>query len=95
VADVLVARNREGTSLPYLIRVPLSDGIVLKARETWPCTTKVYCHRAEGWPADAEIVERIPVRYSHRPRPRIARLRTTPPTPLGRRSSRVRLNSAP
>ncbi|HOB05503.1 MAG TPA: hypothetical protein PKM36_09570 [Propionibacteriaceae bacterium] len=68
MADVLVARNREGTSLPYLIRVPLSDGIVLKARETWPCTTKVYCHRAEGWPADAEIVERIPVRYSHRPR---------------------------
>ena len=34
----LVARNPDpGSSLPYLIRVPLGrEGLVLKARETWP-----------------------------------------------------------
>ena len=62
--DFLIARNpEEGSTLPYLIRVPLGpDGIVLKTRETWPRTSKVYCHRAESWPADAEIVERVPTR---------------------------------
>ena len=62
--DLLIARNPEPDStLPYLIRIPLGrDGIVVKARETWPRTSKVYCHRASAWPADAEIVERLPVR---------------------------------
>ena len=62
--DFLVAANpEEGSSLPYLIRIPLGpDGIVLKARETWPRTSKVYCHRAEGWPVDAQVVERVPTR---------------------------------
>jgi hypothetical protein len=62
--DFLVAANpEEGSSLPYLIRIPLGpDGIVLKAREPWPRTSKVYCHRAEGWPVDAEIVERVGMR---------------------------------
>ncbi|MFZ1412506.1 MAG: ERCC4 domain-containing protein [Micropruina sp.] len=61
--DFLVAHNPEPDStLPYLIRVPLgADGIVLKAREMWPRTAKVYCHRSE-WPAQAEIVERVPTR---------------------------------
>ena len=62
--DLLVARNpEEGSTLPFLVRIPLGrDGIVVKARETWPRTSKVYCHRADEWPADAEIVERQPVR---------------------------------
>ena len=62
--DLLIARNPEpGSSLPYLVRIPLGDhGIVVKARETWPRTSKVYCHRADAWPDDAEIVERLPVR---------------------------------
>lgn len=62
--DLLIARNPEpGSTLPYLVRIPLgAAGIVVKTRETWPRTAKVYCHRAEGWPADAEIVERLPVR---------------------------------
>lgn len=62
--DLLIARNPEdGSTLPYLVRIPLGpDGIVVKARETWPRTSKVYCHRADGWPADPEIVERQPVR---------------------------------
>ncbi|WP_461666225.1 ERCC4 domain-containing protein [Gordonia sputi] len=62
--DLLIARNpEEGTSLPYLVRLPLGrDGIVLKARETWPRTSKVYCHRVAEWPLDAEIIERLAVR---------------------------------
>jgi len=73
VDDLLVARNPDpDSSLPYLIRVPLGPaGIVVKARETWPGPTKVYCHRAEGWPANAEIIERHPVRTCSRRGPAI------------------------
>lgn len=62
--DFLIARNpEEGTTLPYLLRIPLGpDGIVLKAKETWPRTSKVYCHRAVGWPAEPDLVESVPVR---------------------------------
>jgi hypothetical protein len=61
----VVARNPEpNTRLPYLIRLPLADGpLVLKAREPWPRTAKVYCHRAEsGWPEEAEVLEEVRVR---------------------------------
>lgn len=59
--DFVIARNpEEGTSLPYLVRIPLGvDGIVLKVREMWPRTSKVYCHRA-SWPEDPEILEQVP-----------------------------------
>ncbi|WP_121253792.1 ERCC4 domain-containing protein [Nocardioides ferulae] len=62
--DFLVARNPDDEStLPFLLRIPLgSRGVILKARESWPRTSKVYCHRVEEWPADAQIVERVPVR---------------------------------
>lgn len=62
--DFVIARNPDGDSrLPYLLRIPLGDaGVVLKSRETWPRMTKVYCHRSDDWPADPEIVERVPVR---------------------------------
>ena len=62
--DFLIARNpEEGTTLPYLLRIPLGpDGIVLKAKDTWPRTGKVYCHRAVGWPLEPEIVERVGTR---------------------------------
>lgn len=62
--DFVIARNPEADStLPYLIRLPLGpQGIVLKTKQTWPRTSKVYCHRAEQWPPDAEIVERVPTR---------------------------------
>ena len=62
--ELLIARNPEpGSSLPYLLRVPVPGAdLLLKARETWPRTSKVYCHRLDAWPEDAEIVERIAVR---------------------------------
>jgi hypothetical protein len=55
----LVARNPQPDSrLPYLVRLPLEGGLVLKARAPWPATARVYCHRIdELWPDDAEIVD--------------------------------------
>lgn len=61
--DFLVARNPEPDStLPYLLRIPVGGGIVLKARESWPRTAKVYCHRSDAWPDDPDIIERVPTR---------------------------------
>ncbi|MFB9313353.1 ERCC4 domain-containing protein [Nocardioides plantarum] len=62
--DFVIARNPDGDStLPYLLRIPLGErGVILKARETWPRTAKIYCHRVEEWPEDVEVVERVPVR---------------------------------
>lgn len=62
--DFVIAVNPDpGSTLPYLVRLPLGvDGVILKARDTWPRTSKVYCHRAEEWPAEPEIVERVAVR---------------------------------
>lgn len=58
-----VARNPDpDSSLPYLVRIPLGDGIVLRTRETWPRTSKVYCHRHDApWPDDADVVEEVPL----------------------------------
>ena len=65
----VVARNPEpGSRLPYLLRLPLAEGpLVLKAREVWPRTAKVYCHRVDGgWPGDAEVLQEVPVRVCAR-----------------------------
>ena len=64
VALFEVAANPDPDStLPFLIRLPLPDGeLVLKARDSWPQTAKVCCHRAEQWPQKPEIVERVPIR---------------------------------
>ena len=63
-----VAANPDAdSSLPFLIRLPLPDGdLVLKARDSWPRTAKVYCHRAEAWPDQPEILERATVRSCRR-----------------------------
>jgi hypothetical protein len=62
--EFVVARNPDPDStLPYLIRLPLGDqAVVLKVRDSWPRTAKVFCHAATSWPADPDIVERVPVR---------------------------------
>jgi len=61
--DFIIARNPEPDStLPYLIRLPLGpNGIVLKVKDTWPRTAKVYCHPATEWPSSPEIIERVAV----------------------------------
>ena len=62
--DFVVALNPDGDStLAYLLRIPLHpQPVILKARDMWPRTAKVYCHRVEEWPEDVEIVQRVPVR---------------------------------
>ena len=64
MVEFVIARNPDaGSSLPFLVRLPLGvGGIALKVRETWPRTAKVYCHRADEWPSELEIIERVPVR---------------------------------
>jgi hypothetical protein len=63
-----VARNPDPDSkLPYLVRLPIDGGLVLKVRDTWPRTARVFCARVEdGWPAEAEIVEEVPVTLCRR-----------------------------
>src|SRR5206468_4958323 len=58
-----IARNPdEDSTLPYLLSVPVgSEPLVLKAKDTWPRTAKVYCHRGE-WPAEPDIVEETPIK---------------------------------
>jgi hypothetical protein len=59
----VVTRNPQAESaLPYLVRLPLGVGLVLKVRAPWPTTARVYCHRfEEPWPDDAEVVDEAPV----------------------------------
>lgn len=63
VATFRIARNPDRDStLPYVLSVPVgANPLVLKAKDTWPRTAKVYCHRGD-WPDDAEIVEEVAVR---------------------------------
>jgi hypothetical protein len=58
-----IARNPDTEStLPYLLWLPIDGGLVLKARDTWPRTARIYCHRAPGeWPEAPDIVEDVPV----------------------------------
>jgi len=59
----LIARNPDPDSrLPYLVRLPLGEGLVLKVRDTWPRTARVFCARStEEWPEDASVVEDVGV----------------------------------
>jgi len=66
-ATFVVARNPEaGSKLGYLVRLPLPEGdVVVKAADTWPRTTALYCHPAD-WPDHPEILEAVPVRTCRR-----------------------------
>lgn len=64
-AELLIARNPDPESrLPYLLRVPLGEGIVLRTAGTWPRTKALYCYPvpAEEWPAVPDIVEQVTLR---------------------------------
>ncbi|MDQ4134243.1 MAG: hypothetical protein M3179_13835 [Actinomycetota bacterium] len=63
--ELLIARNPDADStLPYLLRVPLGDGLVFRTKGTWPRTNALYCHPvpASEWPEQPEIVERVTLR---------------------------------
>ncbi|HET6794096.1 MAG TPA: ERCC4 domain-containing protein [Acidimicrobiales bacterium] len=63
--ELLIAANPDPESrLPYLMRVPLDEGIVLRTSDTWPRTKALFCYPvpASDWPEGAELVEAIPLR---------------------------------
>ncbi len=64
----VIAQNPdEASSLPYLLLLPIEGGIALKAREDWPRSARVYCHRLEGgWPDGLELLEEVPVTLCRR-----------------------------
>ncbi len=92
----LVGRNpdREST-LPYLLRLPIDGGLLLKARDRWPTTARVYCHPLEEWPADAEIVEQVAVRHCQRRGAAIDLVLDRGRTTARRSSSPNRIRAAP
>jgi hypothetical protein len=55
----LVARNPDPESrLPYLVRLPLEGGVVLKSRERWPRDNRVFCSEEPvDWGAELDIVD--------------------------------------
>jgi hypothetical protein len=69
VVELLIARNPDPDStLPYLLRLPIGDGLVFRTKDTWPRTNALYCHPVPptDWPDQADIVERIPLRACSR-----------------------------
>lgn len=58
-----VARNPDPDSrLPYLIWMPIEGGLVLKARETWPRASRVFCAQdATPWDENAGLLDDAPV----------------------------------
>src|SRR3954447_11311952 len=61
----VVARNPdEESSLPYLLQVPVGGGLLLKAAEPWPVSTRVYCHPLDplGDDVSLDVLEEVGVR---------------------------------
>jgi hypothetical protein len=67
--ELLIAANPDPESrLPYLLRLPLAGGMVFRTSDTWPRTKALYCHPmpVDEWPAEPQIVERVPLRSCRR-----------------------------
>lgn len=61
--EFVIARNPDaGSSLPFVIGLPVSGGLVLAVRDVWPRTSKLYCHLLNEWPDGAEVLEAVTVR---------------------------------
>jgi len=63
--ELLIARNPDPAStLPYLLRLPIGDGLYFRTKGTWPRTSALYCHPIPNteWPDEPAIVERIALR---------------------------------
>lgn len=67
--ELLIACNPDPDSrLPYLLRLPLGDGMVFRTSGTWPRTKALYCHPVplDEWSAHPEVVERVALRSCRR-----------------------------
>lgn len=63
--ELLVAENPDPHSrLPYLIRVPVGDGLVFATSGTWPRAKAVYCHPmpVDSWPNEPALIESVELR---------------------------------
>jgi len=58
-----IGRNPASRRLPYLLRLPVTGAgrIFLAAGDTWPRGRDVFCVQLESWPAEAEVIEEVPV----------------------------------
>lgn len=67
--ELLIAKNPDpDSSLPYLLHVPLSGGLVFRTKGVWPRTSALYCHPVPvaEWPETPELVEQLPLRSCSR-----------------------------
>jgi hypothetical protein len=67
--ELIIAANPDPEStLPYLVRVPISGGLIFRTKDTWPRTNALYCHPvpAAEWPDAPEVIERIPLQACSR-----------------------------
>jgi hypothetical protein len=67
--ELLIARNPDPDSkLPFLLRLPIGDGLVFRTKDTWPRTSALYCHPVPvtDWPDVPDLIERVPLRACHR-----------------------------
>lgn len=63
--ELVIVRNPDPDSrLPFLLRLPLGDGLVFRTAGTWPRTKALFCHPTtlDEWPADPDVVESVAVR---------------------------------
>ncbi|HKW86548.1 MAG TPA: hypothetical protein VJM82_05735 [Nitrospiraceae bacterium] len=63
-----VARNPDPESrLPYLVWLPIEGGLVLKARESWPRASRVFCFQdATQWDESTEVVDEAEIALCRR-----------------------------
>lgn len=61
---VIVSNPDPGSTLGYLVRLPIGGGLVFRTSGTWPRTKALFCYPMppEAWPHDGEVVERVPLR---------------------------------
>lgn len=58
-----IGRNpEEDSKLPYLLQLPIDGGLLLKARDMWPRSSRIYCHPySDRWPERTDVIEETPV----------------------------------
>lgn len=71
-AFIIALNPQEDSKLPYILRLPIEGGLLLKARDTWPRSSRIYCHPfEEPWPEEAEVIEESRVSICRRRGPAI------------------------
>lgn len=67
--ELLIARNPDpDSSLRFLVRLPLGEGLVFRTSDTWPREKALFCYpvHLREWPDEPEVVEQIGVRSCER-----------------------------